>query len=190
MNSEEITDATSSDTTDTPKEGAVADDAGNPTDTDSASITSTRVNDEGGKTGEEPSAGTEDHTDLDEEDDDEDGETTEGLRRKLDHMVKARRKTNAENQTLRNRLKKAEHELNAYKVAAELNVPTEFASRLAGDTIEDLKADANKLLESLQRFGYVGDFGLGTNFPESQSDDVNPLSPEALDSIGARMYRR
>lgn len=54
-------------------------------------------------------------------------------------------KLQTEHQALKDDLAKKEHDALRTKVAAEFNLPTDLAERLAGTTEADLKADAEKL---------------------------------------------
>lgn len=124
-----------------------------------------------------------------EDDAGEDEDTTdedESQDRDTEKLVAKLRKKNSENQKLRARATEAETKLMRYRVASEIDFPMHLAERLQGNTPEELKKDAENLLQHLAPasvLGFVPDDG-------RRSGVEGEVKTPSLSEIGARMYER
>ncbi|AHI04378.1 hypothetical protein CFAL_12020 (plasmid) [Corynebacterium falsenii DSM 44353] len=120
----------------------------------------------------------------DDDDDEDDSPRDEDIQK----LIRKNRKTNRENQKLRERATAAEHKLAQFMAAQETGLPADMALRLQGSTPEELKADAEKLKElfSNRRFVPGGLPGDGVRFGSDEGDSTET----DLTKIGARIYER
>lgn len=123
--------------------------------------------------------------DDDSSDDDEDDSPRD---EDIQKLIRKNRKTNRENQKLRERATAAEHKLAQFMAAQETGLPADMALRLQGSTPEELKADAEKLKEffSNRRFVPGGLPSDGVRFGSDEGDSAET----DLTKIGARIYER
>lgn len=118
------------------------------------------------------------------EDADDDAAGDEAWRRKL-------RRKNREAKNLRDRALTAEAELAKYKVAAQTGLPPELAVRLQGTTVDELKADAAKLLELVGPKKHYRTPGAPPATGDRQgSFRATPETETDLGKIGSRIYER
>jgi hypothetical protein len=70
------------------------------------------------------------------------------------------------------------------KVASEVGLPQQLASRLAGETEDEIKADAQAVLAALPKHTLDNDAGRGTGGPGTQTPQ---MSEEEIKEFAARM---
>lgn len=136
---------------------------------------------------EQESEREQDRPEEDDAGDDEDTTDDEDSHsRETEKLVAKLRKKNTENQKLRARATEAEAKLMRYEVASELGLKPSLAARLKGNSVEELKADAEALLQDLEPvsvLGFVPDDG-------RRSGVEGEVETPSLTEIGERIYRR
>lgn len=117
------------------------------------------------------------HEEPETEDDDDDEEEDESAGSA--ELLKKLRRKNSENKKLRDRAKTAEAKALKYEVAAETNIPLSWASRLQGNTKEDLLKDAETLLET---FGQKAPAHINTqpNDGAKRGETEKPFDPHEV----------
>ena len=120
---------------------------------------------------------------VDEDEDDDEEDDSAGSA----ELLKKLRRKNSENKKLRDRAKTAEAKALKYEVAAETNIPLSWASRLQGNTKEDLLKDAESLLET---FGQKAPARLNTqpNDGAKRGEDVKP--EEDMKKLAQSLFSR
>lgn len=138
------------------------------------------------KVDQKPADGVDDVNDADDanEGDDADEGGLPPAARKL--LAKTRR----EAKSLRERLHKAEAELMRRDVGADVGVPAALVSRLSGDTVEAMTADAKALMESLGLQPTATPPGLPRETAPQPPTPPARSSAEDLDARAARMFGR
>lgn len=146
--------------------------------TDEAANEGTTPADEAGGTAPE---GTADEAASEDDDEGEDEEFPPAARKAL---TKVRR----EARSLRERLHAAESRAMRAEVAAELGIAPELASRLTGDSVEAMKADAESLLTALG----IRPANTPPGMPRESTPTPSPGDdrPASLDDLAARIYAR
>ncbi|RAV34250.1 hypothetical protein [Corynebacterium heidelbergense] len=134
-----------------------------------------------------------DESDEDEQDTDDSGDAdsdgdSDQSPEDVKKLLAKIRKSNREAQKLRERATNAERELGQLRAAMQTGLPLEMATRLRGSTPEELKQDAESLLQVVSSRRRAPGWGPDDGVWRGDGRATRPEDELDLDKVGSRIY--